>query len=227
MPQQPREVLLIGSIPLAPAAKVFETVARHLGTLVRRIPDGEQIGWSRAARRTFWQHPALELSRKVPLNAMGADPVEIFRLKSGYSASDLKLGPYGYADNAIASYAMFKRLQNEGVIAKETRYQVTLPGPGTSAYCIELPADQLLPIAREALLGEIERIVAVIPSSDLTIQIDVAMEAEHEEYLRRPQVWDQPLHKVFHWTHEQMADSVAWLANHVPADVELGFHICS
>jgi hypothetical protein len=53
------------------------------------------------------------------------------------------------------------------------------------------------------------------------------MEAEHEEYLRRPQVWDQPLHKVFHWTHEQMAESVAWLGNRVPSDVELGFHICS
>ena len=38
------------------------------------------------------------------------------------------------------------------------------------------------------------------------------MEAEHEEYLRRPDAWDQPMHKVFHWTLEQMADSAAWLA---------------
>jgi len=39
-----REVLLVGSVPLAPAAAVFETVAQHLGALAPRIPDGEQIG---------------------------------------------------------------------------------------------------------------------------------------------------------------------------------------
>jgi hypothetical protein len=53
------------------------------------------------------------------------------------------------------------------------------------------------------------------------------MEAEHEEYLRRPNAFDQPVHTAFHWTLEQMAESVAWLANHVPPGVELGFHICS
>jgi len=53
------------------------------------------------------------------------------------------------------------------------------------------------------------------------------MEAEHEEYLRRPDAWDQPMHKVFHWTLEQMAESAAWLADRVPREVELGLHICS
>jgi len=53
------------------------------------------------------------------------------------------------------------------------------------------------------------------------------MEAEHEEYLRRPDAFDAPLHEVFHWTHEQMADAVAAVANRVPPGVELGVHICS
>jgi hypothetical protein len=76
-------------------------------------------------------------------------------------------------------------------------------------------------------VAEIEQIVADIPASDLTIQLDVAMEAEHEEYLRRPDAFDAPIHQVFHWTHEQMADAVAAVANRVPAEVELGIHICS
>lgn len=224
---QSREVLLTGSVPLRPAEKVFETVARHLGSTAPRIPDGEQIGWSSAARRTFERHSALEAYKQVPLNAGGKDPVDIFRVRPGYRAQDLILGPYGYVENATRSYAAFKRLRDAGIIPPKTRYQATLPGPGTSAFCIELDAGTLLPLAREALLREIEGIAAAIPAADLAIQLDIGMEAEHEEFLRRPEAWDQPLHRVFHWSLAQMAESVAWLANRVPLGVELGFHICS
>ena len=227
MPNTPREVLLIGSIPLRPASTVFETVAKHLGPLARRIPDGEQIGWSGAVRRTIERHEAFEVSRQIPLNAGGRDPIDFFRLKEGYKPEHVKLGPYGYAENAARSYAAFKQLQREGAIPPHTRYQVTLPGPGTSAFFVELPADVLLPLAREALGREIDTIVHTIPASDLTIQLDIAMEAEHEEYLRRPQAFDQPVHSAFHWTLEQMAESAAWVANRIPAEAELGFHICS
>jgi hypothetical protein len=53
------------------------------------------------------------------------------------------------------------------------------------------------------------------------------MEAEHEEYLRRPDDFDAPIHQAFHWTHEQMVAAVAAVANRVPPEVELGIHICS
>lgn len=53
------------------------------------------------------------------------------------------------------------------------------------------------------------------------------MEAEHEEYRRRPAAFDTPIRDEFDWTLEQMATSAAWLADRVPAGVELGFHICS
>jgi hypothetical protein len=127
----------------------------------------------------------------------------------------------------VASYAQFKRLRDESKVLPHTRLQVTMPGPGTSAYVVELPAEELLPAAQAALVAEIEQIVAAIPANDLTIQLDVAMEAEHEEYLRRPNAFDAPIHQVFHWTHEQMADAVAAVANRVPPEVELGIHICS
>jgi hypothetical protein len=227
MAKSPREVLLVGSVPLPSASAVFETVARHLGKLVSRIPDGEQIGWSSAVVRAVERDEAFEVSRRVPLNAGGRDPIRIFRLKDGYSADKLELGPYGYAANALESYTAFKQSRQRGVIPAATRYQVTLPGPGTSTYFIELPADVLLPLAREALRREIEEIARTIPGKDLAIQLDIAMEAEHEEYLRRPQDFDQPLHGVFHWSLEQMAESVAWLANAIPGEIELGFHICS
>jgi hypothetical protein len=222
-----REVLLVGSVPLQPASKVFETVTQHLGELAPRIPDGEQLGWIRAVFRAHQENPALEVSRQVPLQARGANPINVFRLKDGLTPRDLTLGPYGYAQNAVASYAQFKRLRDEGKVLPHTRLQVTMPGPGTSAYVVELPAEELLPAAQAALVAEIEQIVAAIPANDLTIQLDVAMEAEHEEYLRRPDAFDAPIHQVFHWTHEQMADAVAAVANRVPPEVELGIHICS
>src|SRR5947209_5856234 len=153
-----RDILLIGSIPLSPASKVFETVASRLGTLISRIPDGEQIGWSGAVRRSLRTHHDFEVAGQVTLNAMGQDGVELFRLKPDRDPKEVKLGPYGYADNAKRSYVAFKQLQNEGVIPAGTKFQVTLPGPGTSAYFVQLPPEILLPMAREALLREVHEI---------------------------------------------------------------------
>ena len=222
-----REVLLVGSVPLRPASAVFESVARNLGTLAPRIPDGEQVGWIRAVFQSHEKNPALESKRKVALDSGGRFPTSVFSLKPGRTPDDLVLGPYGYADNAIKSYEQFKVLRDAGTIPKGTRFQVTMPGPGTSVFVVEVPAEQILPKARQALLQEIERIVEAIPAEDLTLQLDIAMEAEHEEYLRRPNAWDQPMHKVFHWTLAQMAESAAWLANRVPEGAELGLHLCS
>ena len=100
MTKVPREVLLVGSVPLPSASAVFEVVAEHLGGLVSRIPDGEQIGWSSAVVRAVEKHDAFEVSRRVPLNAGGKDPMSIFKLKDGRSTQELELGPYGYALNA-------------------------------------------------------------------------------------------------------------------------------
>jgi hypothetical protein len=222
-----REVLLVGSVPVRPAAKVFETVAAHLGPLARRIPDGEMMGWLRRVWRSHSQNPALEEAGETKLNGNSAFALPLYRLKPGLSAKDLTLGPYGYAENAVRSYADFKRLRGEGKIMPATRLQVCMAGPGTTAYVIKLDAAELLPIARVALLREIETMVEAIPASDLAIQLDVAMEAEHEEYLRRPDAFDTPVHEAFHWTQDQMAESVTWLANRIPDEVELGFHICS
>jgi hypothetical protein len=227
MGKKPRQVLLIGSVPLRPAAKVFATVAEHLGTLAPRIPDGEMMGWLRSVWRSHAENPALHQVAIAKLNGRAASGVPIYRLKGGVSAKDLKLGPYGYEKNAAASYAEFKRLRDEGKIPTGTRMQVTLPGPGTTSFGIQLDADVLLPIAGAALWREIEAVLAAIPANDLTIHLDVAMEAEKEEYLRRPEAFDTPIQTAFYWTHGQMADSVAWLANRIPAEIELGFHICS
>ena len=226
-PNRPREILLVGSVPLRPASKVFETVARHLGTLAPRIPDGEMMGWLQNIWRSHAENPALAQIGIAKLNGRATMGAPIYRLKAGVKPEELKLGPYGYAANASASYAQFRKLRDAGKIPPKTRMQVTMPGPGTTSYIIQMDAEKLLPIARAALWAEIDNILKVIPAEDLTIHLDVAMEAEKEEYVRRPAAFDTPIQTVFYWTHDQMVESVAWLAEQIPADVELGFHICS
>ena len=222
-----REVMFVGSVPLRPAEKVFEALGKHVGDSAPRYPDGEQSGWLSMARKTFAQHPALQPAGQVPLEGKGSRMLDLYELKPGCTAKDLDMGPYGYGANAVASYGAFKRLKDAGVIPKQTRFTATIPGPGTSTFVIRMPGEDLLPIARAAIFKDIEQILAAVPHDELAIQIDLGMEAEHEEYLRRPDAWDQPVHKVFHWTVEQMAESAAWVANRIPADVQLGFHICS
>jgi hypothetical protein len=189
-----REVLLVGSVPLQPAAKVFETVGDHLDGLVRRIPDGEQRGWLAPIWQHLAQNDALEVARQVPINPHMGVLLNVYRLRPGKNARDLSFGPYGLAENALASYAQFRALRQAGRLPPGVRFQVTLPGPGTTVYPVQVPPDDLLPRAREALWREVEQVLAGIPADDLTIQLDVAMEAEHEEYLRRRVPMQRHLH---------------------------------
>ena len=222
-----REVMFVGSVPLKPAARVFEALAKGVGAIAPRLPDGEQAGWLSLARETFARHPALEPGGEVPLEPSASRMLTLYKLKPGFDAKDLKLGPYGYGKNAIESYEQFRKLKQAGTIPATTRFQFTIPGPGTSTFVLQIPAEDLLPRAREAIWNELKEVIDYVPESELAIQIDLGMEAEHEEYLRRPEAWDQPIHKHFHWTLEQMATSVAWVANQIPPGVQLGFHICS
>jgi hypothetical protein len=222
-----RDVLLTGSVPLKPATKVLETVSQELGGLLSRISDGDQQGWIVAAFNAFAQNDALEMVRKEELTSGGA-VVPVFRLKEGLSVADIgALGPYGYAEKAIESYAEFKRLRDEGVIPAGTRFQVTMPGPLTTVFVIELPPEQLIPLAVAALEREVERLVAEVPAADLAIQFDIAVEVEREEYRRTPAEFEIAMYGTLAWSEDQMVDAVASLASRVPAEAEVGFHLCS
>src|SRR5215831_21011032 len=115
--ERAREVYLVGSVPLRPASRVFQTVTEHLGGLVRRIPDGEQQGWL----RPIWEHLAtndsLEVVSQVPLNPYAGARLDVYQLRPGRTADDLRLGPYGIARNARDSYAQFRELRAAGTIS--------------------------------------------------------------------------------------------------------------
>ncbi len=54
-----RDILIVGSVPLADSEAVFRAVAGALGDRVRRIPDGEtgaRINWIESQSPVFEQH---------------------------------------------------------------------------------------------------------------------------------------------------------------------------
>jgi hypothetical protein len=63
-----RNVHLIGSVPLANAQAVFETVSAVLGSRLKRIPDGEtgeRSDWITWLEPVFANHPAFEKSGEL------------------------------------------------------------------------------------------------------------------------------------------------------------------
>jgi len=152
-----RPVLLVGSVPLQPASEVFRAATHYLAELMTRFPDGEQVGWLPGVWRRMAQNPALEPTRKVAL--VGArESTDFFRqlaiqyygIKPGYMKQGVTLGPYGIAENAIASYRQFKQMKENAALPERARFQATLPGPLDCAFVVELPKDELFPLAEKA-----------------------------------------------------------------------------
>ena len=113
-----RPVLLVGSVPLKPASEVFRVATHYLGEVMARFPDGEQVGWLPGVWQRMAENPALEPTRKVAL--VGARDstdffsqlaIQYYGVKPGSVKQGLTLGPYGIAENAIASYRQFKQMK--------------------------------------------------------------------------------------------------------------------
>src|SRR6202012_1386378 len=126
----------------------------------------------------------------------------------------------GYAREARASYQDFCRARDDGRISSDVRYQVCLPTPLAviNAFCSPDAVGDIEPAYEAAMRGEIDAICREIPHRDLAIQWDVCVEMV---------MWDRQSH-----FYADVADEAAILARFgrlcggVPADVELGFHLC-
>jgi hypothetical protein len=227
-----RNVHLVGSIPLAGAAEVFRTVGSILGERVRRIPDGEtgrRRNWINFQYALFARHPQLELVGPpsdpegfvLESGGKGADYVLPTPLRPRPHArpEDLCFDGLGYAQNAIASYALFRDLREQGVVPRSCRLQVSLPTPLAPVALFIAPdsAAAVMPAYARALLGELQQIAAAIPAHDLAVQWDVAVEFGLWEGLLPPPPGD--------W-NAMLLDQLAQLGDAVPAGVDLGYHLC-
>src|SRR5690606_25975975 len=116
----------VGSINQPDAESVFRVVADRLDD-VPRIPDGE------VGERYYWiQFQTLRFDQTPGLERVGEPGYRIrdqFDVRQFTITGDVQLPELGYAAAAIDSYARFAALQEQGVLAAGTRFQVSLPTP--------------------------------------------------------------------------------------------------
>jgi hypothetical protein len=211
---------LVGSVPLTDAAAVFQAASTILGPHLRRIPDGETgvrtnwIGWQRdVMKRTS----ALEPVPVDPSKTYGMRSA--FQVRDGVLPEDVRFDNLGYADAAAASYAVFSDMKQHGAIPADVRFMVSLPTPlAPVAAFIALDAQAVVEPAYEArMLEELDQICASIPHDQLAIQWDVAVEFGMLEG-----VW--PVY--FSNVRDGIVERLVRLGQHVPGDVEMGYHLC-
>jgi hypothetical protein len=222
-----RNVHLVGSVPMANAAVVFETVSAALGPRIKRLPDGEtgaRSDWITWLEPAFADNPALVKSGEFFRVHSSGTGRERYTLKPGFAATDVRFDDLFYADIAKQSYAGFKRLKDAGKIAADTKFQVDLV-PAHSVIWLFLvdalhaPVD---PLYNDALKREIDKICAAIPHEELAIQFDVASAVFAR--LERNEASSYGRSKAE--TQATFSNIVADLGNRVPAGVDLLYHLC-
>ncbi|MGH2366451.1 MAG: hypothetical protein ACRDHX_17610 [Chloroflexota bacterium] len=175
---------------------------------------------SRGGRRLWisWQIPVLRANPAMEQVGPGQVPL---KLAGGVKAADIHFGELGYAREARPSYEDFVAARAAGQLPAGVRFQVSLPTP----WAVVMPfvqqpdAQQVYPAYEAAMLKEAERICKAIPHQDLAIQWDVCIEMV---------AWDGRAEnqRPFPGMEQVFAANFARLGAAVPADVELGFHLC-
>lgn len=216
-------VCLVGSIPGLTAEQVFTKCSKVLAGRLRRMPDGEpgernQFIWFQRAK--FEAHaPGIVLDfSKWGVGDAEDEPTadEVQKQVSAIPEFDT-----GYDHAAIESYAIFKRLRDQGVIAPHTRFQVSFPTPVNfvGGHLKLAYRKAVEPLYERALLRASGNVQSTIPLQDLAIQWDVAVDTALLEGVPFLTPWFEP---VF----EGIVERIVRLANTVPEEAELGFHLC-
>jgi hypothetical protein len=217
----PRKVHLVGSVPLADSAAVFEMVGAILGPRIERVPDGEtgeRIGWIRWQEKIASGHPDLEKEPAPSISDTGA-PRQRHRPRPGVAADDIRFGPLGYAAAALASYTDFRRLKDAGRLPAGTRFLVSLPTPlAFFRNFISEPVQPALERAYERrMIEELREIARVVPHGELAIQWDAAFEMIIID--KGTATWMGDSRAAF-------AERLIRLGEAVPAGADLAYHLC-
>ncbi len=212
---------MAGSLSLSSEEECFQKVSSIAGPGVKRLPDGETgarsawIGWQTAklADNPFLQPEAKRSS------APEYSPRTRFVAKDGVAGADVRFDDLGYAEAALRSYAVYAQMKAKGELGADTRFQVSLPTPLAilTSFIAKDAQEAIEPSLEAGFLGELDRIVRAIPSDQLAVQWDVAVEFGILEVGLPFFLEDQK---------RGIIERLARLGNAVPGDVELGYHLC-
>jgi hypothetical protein len=220
------ELLLVGSLPVDSTEAAFRAGAEHFGDLVFALPDGETgpraawVGYER--ERLARPNPDVVVVEEtasptgIPRHAYET-PVFAFRV----GVESLRWETWPRIDDAIASYELFGRLRDEGVIPAGVRFQVGLPFPASALNAFKADFARDYPVAargfEDLVARELVRLTEAIAPGDLAIQWDNAYET-------------QDIEGVLAWTSEgaweRFAGPASRLTRLIPEEVLVGYHLC-
>ena len=241
------KVHFVGSIPLESAEDVFRRCSESVGSLVATLPDGEtgsRAGYvSYVGYSIFRPHPdivvtsePLPIDPSVPEEWRGPSQALLprnfdltdmwrFRLKEG--VTKLQFETLGYAEPAIESYRVFRRLRDANVIPGGVRFQVSLPGVMDVVGTMVAKPEEAPVFANGYEMGmsrDLARIIEAIPAADLAIQWDTVTNCLEHEMERVGQ--QLPSLAGSGTPTERFRDTVSRFAAQIPAEVGLGLHFC-
>lgn len=221
MPLFPSGCHLVGSVVYSDAETVFRECVARLPSRLKRIPDGETGNRSYFTAWQFAVFSSLPQCMAPFVMNQGAeakdlDPAEVE--KNIAKLHNLSIAT-GYDDAAIESYATFRRLKENGIISKRTRFQVCLP---TGANVVIALHHQYrgagFKVYETALFRAMRRLQDEIPAEELSIQIDLAVDTAFWEGAYEKPWFDDP--------KEGTMQYILRMISHVDQDVELGLHNC-
>lgn len=217
----PKACHLVGSVPYADAETVFRECVARMPDRLRRIPDGET---GNRAYFTYWQFGVFREAPQCispfvmnqPAQEKAIEPVEVEENIAKIQSLSIDTG---YDTVAIKSYTTFKRLKDEGIIPKSTRFQVCLP---TAANVVIILYHQYREAAFEvyeaALFRAMRRLQDTIPADELSIQLDLAVDTAFWEGAYEKPWFDDP--------KEGTLQYILRMIEQVDQGVELGLHNC-
>ena len=197
---------LTGSINVPTIDDAFRLVGERLQPGTTRVPDGEpgdRANWVLTQAEHFLQNPSLDVvDKKV-------------RVRRG---SVVSFAPVDYHTVAAQSYARFVAARQQGVLAADSRFLVSIPTPFNAVNSFaELDSQVEVAYAYERQLrNSVEALQEAIAPSDLAIQWDLPTElATIEGWFPNPYGGFEPIFAA-----------TARLASWVHDDAELTFHLC-
>jgi hypothetical protein len=240
MARAKRPVMLVGGVPGNSAEEVLRVVAPIVGDLAIGLTDGE-FGLRRfwvffVAINTWDKHPDMELIRPNPEPMPGVPewlPPDYHACpwwgpKSGVQKLR-RIETLGYPDEALASYKVFCKLRDQGVIPRGVRFQQSLPFPDdatrvftNNAHNMDLMVDAYIDVMKR----DVAKLCRTIPHDDLVLQWDINWETvalEHGDHM--PDVapmqfkpTGDPMERFLRYIRELNAP--------IPKRVPVGMHIC-
>jgi hypothetical protein len=217
----PTSVHFNGGVNLPDAETVFREITRRVPEGVTFIPDGEtgdRQQWIFFQLQRFWATPGLEQAPPKDL-VDGYQGMPKVRLADGVAPHDVAWPNLGYADAYLESFAVFDRLQAEGVIPADVRFQVEYPTPLASinAWVVDEQQDLLEESYAAALFADLQRLLNELPHDRLAVQWDVAVEFG---------ILDGGFGIGQSQSFEAVVARLARCVEQVPAEVPVGLHLC-